>query len=109
MEHIVNFGISLDDSAIERLVVEKATEQVKRELMENISRNMPQKRYYDNAVDWPQAAADMLQGWFEENRDELMEMAATKLADKAFRSKAWRERYEMLTKLGVEMADGSAS
>lgn len=106
MEHIVQFGIALDDSAIEKLVVEKATEQVKSDLMTSIVRNMPKQRYYENTVDWPQAAADMLQGWFEENRDELLEMAATKLADKAFKSKAWRERYDMLTKLGVEMVDG---
>lgn len=106
MEHIVQFGISLDDSAIEKVVVEKATEQVKGELLENIKRNMPQHRYYDHQVDWPEAAAEMLQGWFDEHRDELLEMAAAKLADKAFRSKAWKERYDMLTKLGVEMADG---
>lgn len=106
MEHIVQFGIALDDSAIEKLVVEKATEQVKNDMMANITDNMPRKRYYDNAVDWPKAAADMLQYWFDEHRDELLEAAAVKLADKAFRSKAWKERYDMLTKLGVDMVDG---
>ncbi len=93
MEHIVQFGITLDDSSIEKLVVEKATEQVKSELIDNITRNMPRKRYYDNTIDWSEAAAEMLQGWFEEHRDELLEMAATKLAEKTFRSKAWKEKY----------------
>ena len=93
MEHIVQFGISLDDSAIEKLVVEKATEQVKNEMMENIAMNMPQKPYYGKSVDWSKAAADMLRVWFDENRDDLLEMAATKLAEKAFRSKAWKEKY----------------
>lgn len=105
MEHIVQFGITLDDSAIEKMVVDKATEQVAGELMENITRHMPH-RLWVNDISWPDAAAEMLQGWFDENRDELMEMAATKLADKAFRSKAWKERYDILTKLGVEMVDG---
>ena len=109
MEHIVQFGIALDDSSIEKLVVEKATEQVKSELMDNITRNMPRKSYYDNTVDWSEAAAEMLQDWFGEHRDELLEMAATKLADKAFRSKAWKERYDMLTKIGVDMVDGRSA
>lgn len=102
MEHVVQFGINLDDSAIERVVVEKATEEVKKGLMENIARNMP-KNAWGVGVEWPRAAAEMLQGWFDENRDELMDMAATKLADKAFKSKAWKERMDMLVSVGVDM------
>jgi len=92
MEHIVQFGINLDDSAIEKLVVEEAAEQLRGELMENITRNMPRRWYASKEVDWQQAAAEMLQGWFEENKADLMEMAAEKLASKAVRTKAWRER-----------------
>lgn len=101
MEHVVQFGIILDDSAIERAVVETATEQVKEDLMENVTRNMPHNSW--GGVDWPRSAAEMLQGWLDDNRDELMDMAATKLADKAFRSKAWKERLDMLVGVGVDM------
>lgn len=106
MEHIIQFGVTIDDEAIEKQIIAVAMKEVKAELMENITRNMPHKFYSSKEVDWSEAAAKMLHAWFEENRDELMDMAASKLAEKAFRSKAWKERYDMLTKLGVEMVDG---
>lgn len=102
MEHVVQFGITLDDSAIEKVVVDLAAKQVKDDLMEKITVNMPSNAW--GGTDWPKAAANMLQGWFEENRDELMDMAASKLADKAFRSKAWEKRLDMLASIGVDIA-----
>ena len=35
----------------------------------------------------------MLNGWFDEHKDELLESAASKLADKAVRTKAWKEKF----------------
>ena len=88
MEHIVQFGITVDDDAIKNLIVNKASEtgvkEVKRELgVDN--------KYFSNGV-VTKMVSDEVQNQFNLHKEEIIEATAKALAEKLIKTKLVKER-----------------
>ena len=92
MEHIIQFGVTIDDDAIKKNIEANALAAVVENFTDEMKRHLP-KAYYGNNVDWRAVANDCLQDFVEKNRDEIMDIAADRLVEKVMRTKAWREKY----------------
>lgn len=86
MEHILQFAINIDDKTIEERIYEKASQQLTKELKEQIyvSRN-----YYNHG--FTDEAAKMIKEVVESYKSEIIAMAAKTLADSILKSKKQKE------------------
>lgn len=88
MEHIVQFGITVDDDAIKNLIVNKASETVINEIKRELGVN---DRYYsDNVVN--KMVSNEVQNQFNLHKEEIIEATAKVLAEKLIKTKLVRER-----------------
>lgn len=92
MEHIIQFGITIDDDAIRKNIESNALAAVVETFVDEMKKNLP-KKYYGNDVDWRAVAYNCISEFVEQNRDEIMDIAADRLVEKVARTKAWREKY----------------
>lgn len=99
MEHIIQFGITIDDDAIKKNIEANALAAVVDAFVGEMKRNLP-KAYYGNNVDWKAVACNCVQDFIERNRDEIMDIAADRLVEKVMRTKAWREKYGKALEVG---------
>lgn len=93
MEHIVQFGISIDDERITSRIEEKAYKEIANKLYEDV-RTSIFSRYNNDPSYYAQEKFDE---FFDENRDAIIDMAAEYLADKLMRTKRGKailEKYE---------------
>lgn len=88
MEHIVQFGIAIDDNAIKQRVEAQALDQVVSKFVAEMKANLP-KRYGD--TDWTRVACDAVSDFINENKGEIIEEMKTALIEKVTRTKAYRE------------------
>lgn len=93
MEHIIQFGVTIDDDAIRKHVEKNALNAVVNQFVGEMKSNLP-KLYYGDKVDWNSVAYQCVEEFIEENKAEIMDLAAEKLVEMVRRTKAWRERYE---------------
>lgn len=92
MEHIVQFAIGIDDEKIKERVVECAYNDVVKQLMAEAKKDLKlTNSYYRPGETWSSIVDRALQKYFDENKDLIIELAATKLADSYRRSKAYKE------------------
>ena len=95
MEHIVQFGINIDDEAIKRAVMESGVKTIEAQIKQAIINKVFTAYRYGNA----NPASDPLSTWAQnlvadtlaENRDAIISQAAAILADKMGRSVKVRE------------------
>lgn len=96
MEHIVQFGINIDDEAIKRAVLESGVKTIEAQIKREIVNQVFEARYYgDNA----NPKVDKLRTWAQnvvfdmlaENKDAIINQAAVILAEKMSRSTKARE------------------
>lgn len=95
MEHIVQFGINIDDEAIKRAVMESGVKTIEAQIKQEIINKVFTTYQYRNA----NPARDPLSTWTQnivadtlaENRDAIISQAAAILADKMGRSVKVRE------------------
>lgn len=99
MEHIVQFGISIDDEMIQKRIVDNAERTVTAEIQKKVeSEILTRSNYYGgyrNSLS--EAGEDIICKWLESHKDEIIELAASKVAEKVSRSKAWKEKYGEVT------------
>ena len=89
MEHVVQFGINIDDDAISQAVVNEATKQIVAELKEQ----MFIKSYYDNKYhDLSNAAYNTIQDWLEDHKDEIIDKTVAELVDILKNRKAFKDK-----------------
>lgn len=92
MEHIIQFGVTIDDDAMKKLIEEKAAQKVADKIYGEVTSSLPKRfgridgdtlisRYLDE---------ELFQN--EEIRKQLIDTAADILASKTLRSKAWRQK-----------------
>lgn len=89
MEHIVQFGISIDDTLIQKRVAENAEKQIIQQIEEKVSGELfgydwtgkPKKEYM---AEWVQKKVD---GFLREHRQEIINAAALVLCDSLKRTK----------------------
>lgn len=96
MEHILQFGISIDDEMIKKRVEATALNQLTDEITKDIKDIIFEKNRYSNRH------TTELTGWVEDrffeflaqHKSEIIDTAAEKLADKLSRTKAAKELIE---------------
>ena len=100
MEHIVQFGIGIDDEAIRKIIMEKAEKSILDDLKKQIRTDIDNqifvidRGWYDK--DYKRVG---LQDWvnnlvvklLEDHKTEIIERAYEKLADKMSRTKVIKE------------------
>ena len=95
MEHIIQFGVTIDDDAIKKHIEEKATKQV----VDLVSQSLKDKlfsRYGGFTYD----SQEMFSQFLDKYKDEIIANATTQIVDSIKRSKKYKEA---LAKVAEEM------
>lgn len=88
MEHIVQFGITVDDDAIKNLITSKASETVVNEVKRELGVD---NRYFPNNV-VKKMVSDEVLNQFNLHKEEIIEATAKVLAEKLIKTKLVKER-----------------
>lgn len=92
MEHIVQFGISIDDETIKKTIEKKALQSA----IEDIKKDMASSLGVNTKFDWyskiGQIAKEHTEKFLENNRETIISMTADRLADKLWKTKQVKER-----------------
>ena len=95
MEHIVQFGINLDDASIAEAIKRDAYKDVIKQLKEEAHRDLPSKYYHGGSVDWNGMFRDSIDkevaAIVSAKHDEIVEMAVKRVYDSITRRKPFRE------------------
>ena len=100
MEHIVQFGIGIDDEAIRKIIMEKAEKSITQDLMKQIRTDIDNQIFVIDRgwygkdykkVDFQDWVKDLVVKTLEDNKDQIIKMASERLADKMSRTKAVKE------------------
>lgn len=84
MEHIVQFGVSIDDSAIQRRVEDSCVEAVKKKMM---------SWFFDNYSNPKFETEELIKSWLESHKNEV-------IAEKMYKST--KVRQSIIEKCGEE-------
>lgn len=92
MEHIMQFAIGIDDKAIQNRIEEYAYRDVLDKLAKNaVDSVFAHTNAYSRDTMWKTLMVDALRSFLEERKDEIIDKAATMLADRFQRTKKYRE------------------
>lgn len=93
MEHIVQFGISIDDKTIQKKLEENAYEDIINRLAEDAENGLKKTSPFYNAdkIDWTYYTNEAIDRLIDTNREQIIERAAELLKDSYVRTKAYRE------------------
>lgn len=99
MEHIVQFGINLDDAAIAEAVKRDAYKEVVKQLTDEARKDLPKRCEYSGygkkEVDWrgiiDKEVEKRVSAIISERSDEIVEMAVKRVYDSITRRKPFRE------------------
>ena len=92
MEHIVQFAIGIDDKAIQNRIEECAYTDVLNKLTKNaVDSVFAHTSAYSRELMWEKLLDNALQNFLEERKDEIIDEAANRLADRFQRTKKYRE------------------
>ncbi len=92
MDHLVQFTITIDDKHIANMVEKKAVDAMEAEVIKICKQQLgTESTYWSKAEPGPllKSKADE---FFDKHRDEVIDLAADKLAEKLVRTKAVREK-----------------
>lgn len=90
IEHIVQFGISIDDEQIKKTIEKNAMQQVVATFRNDIIKEMTGKHNYtksDYSLKMWTAINKQIETFFDENREEIIKIASEKLAEKLTKTK----------------------
>ena len=91
MDHLVQFTISIDDNHIAQMVEKEAANAMKDEVLKVCKSHIGCERdYWGNSEPGP-ALKKALNDFMADNREEIIDKAADKLAEKLSRTKAVKE------------------
>ena len=94
MEHIVQFGVSIDDSAIQRRVEDSCVEAVKKKMT---------NCFFDNYGTPKFETEEIIRRWLDDHKDEVIKRAAEVIAEKMYKST--KVRQSIIEKCGEEVND----
>lgn len=95
MEHIVQFAIGVDDDAIRQRVEQSAEKVITQQLADDIKKTFYETDYYGRTSNRPSSfVLAKIDSFLEDNRDDILEMAADRIAEKLARSKRGKEILE---------------
>jgi hypothetical protein len=94
MEHIIQFGVNIDDDAIVRNIESSIQKKVEGAILQDVKQKIVGQENYSN---WSYSRriesliSDAASSFFIENKDRIIELASDKLADKLVKTKAVKE------------------
>ena len=100
MEHIVQFGIGIDDEAIRKIIMEKAEKSIVEDLKKQIRTDIDNQIFVidrgwcgkdERKIGLQDWVNDLVTKTLEDNKKQIIEMASEKLADKMSRTKVIKE------------------
>ena len=94
MEHILQFGISIDDEAIRNRIQERAYDDIVEKLMDEAKKDLRLTGRFCGRDSWADIVHRAMTGYLDDNKDIIIERAAEKLVESYKRTKAFRERME---------------
>lgn len=95
MEHIVQFAIGIDDDVIRQRVEQSAEKTIIQQLTNDIKKTFYKTDYYGRPSNKPSDfILEKIESFLKDNRDDILEMAADKIAEKLARSKRGKEILE---------------
>lgn len=86
MEHILQFGVTIDDDAIQKHAMQKASEQVVKDVHDQLFYSR-----YGSPNGFKPEVAGMVKSVLEESKDEIIRLAAHEVAETMKRSKKYKE------------------
>lgn len=96
MEHIIQFGIGIDDDRIRKSIEENAEKIILKNIEDSVRSSLFKKDYYGRG--YSKIPTDYLDekvdDFLKAHKDEILDMAATKLADRLAKSKRGKEILE---------------
>ena len=90
IEHIVQFGITIDDAQIKKTIEKNAMQQVVATFRNDIIKEMIGKNNYtksDYSAKMWNAINEQVETFLDENREEIIKMSSDKLAEKLAKTK----------------------
>lgn len=118
MEHIVQFGINIDDAAIAEAVKRDAYQEVIKQLTDEARKTLPKKSAYGcyskGEVDWRGIVGKEVEKQVStivaDKSDEIVEMAVKRVYDSITRRKPFREACKKMDIIfdGIGGEDGKA-
>lgn len=87
MEHIIQFGVSIDDERIEQQTLNSIAKEITKDVEKTLGVNSWGKSSIIHSM-----AEQKVQDVIDEYRDDIIEKASDKLAEKIMRSKAFKEK-----------------
>lgn len=101
MEHVIQIGVSVDDEAIQKQIMATAEKQIVSEIKNDIENAIIEKHrpYYSSKEEMSltERAEGIIREWLDENSDRIIECAGKLIAEKVYRSKAWKTKYSEVT------------
>ena len=95
MEHIIQFGVNLDDDAIRRSVEKEAKDRIVESIKRDVEREMGIERTKGGwgglTYSADRVVKEVVESICDDCRDQIVELAASKLAERAPRQKWYRE------------------
>ena len=85
MEHLVQFGVTIDDHAIEERVINSASNAMTEELKKRIF-----EKYYGSYGGLNSGVEHLVERFLNNNKDEIIEKSAEIIATKMYASKTIR-------------------
>ena len=91
MDHLVQFTISIDDAHIAQLVEKEASKALKDEVLKVCKSQIGCERNYWGDSDPGPMLVKALDDFLKDNREEIIDKASDKLAEKLSRTKVVKE------------------
>lgn len=92
MEHVVQFGINIDDEAIKNAVNKSAERAIIERINKDVRKHIFEEDCYGRQTDRPTYFLERkIEEFLDKNRDTILEKASDKLADKLSKTKKARE------------------
>lgn len=89
MEHVIQFGINIDDGCIEQAVVKETTKQIVDELKKQIF----VKEYYSGKYHGlSRGAITVIEEWCDKHKDEIIDKVVDELVSILKNRKAFRDK-----------------
>lgn len=94
MEHVVQFGINIDDDAIKKAIERNVMMQVAGQIKGDVMKSITGKKEYTNyeyTERLKQIVEETTSEFLETNKDEIIEATACKLTERLMKTKAVKD------------------
>lgn len=101
MEHIVQFGITIDDDVITKQIHKNAEKTITENIQKNVERCIFSTNYYgETKIKLNYVAEQLIMDWLNSHKDEIIQTASKVLAEKMIKTKAVKTAIEGVLKDG---------